>query len=86
VHFRPQIDFITDANGHMAMDYLGRIERLDTDFAIICQKLGLGALLPRLNEGEKDHYSKAYSAEMIEIVGKSYRRDIGLLNYSFMNE
>ena len=86
VHFRPQVDFITDANGNMAMDYLGRMERLDADFEVICREIGLSVLLPRLNEGAKDHYSKAYSSEMIEIVGNSYRRDIRLLNYSFMNQ
>jgi hypothetical protein len=86
VHFRPQLDFITDANGHMVMDYLGRIERIDTDFEVICQKLGISALLSKSNEGDKDDYSKAYSREMIEIVGNSYSKDIDLLNYSFMSE
>ncbi len=83
-HFRPQLDFITDAKGHMAMDYLGRMERLDADFETICQKIGLSVVLPRLNEGEeKGHYSKAYSREMIDIVAKAYAKDIAFLNYSF---
>jgi len=83
VHFRPQTSFITDASGHIAMDYLGRMEHLDADFELICQRIGVSVLLPRLNKVEKEHYSTSYSMEMIEIVGKAYERDIEWLDYSF---
>lgn len=83
VHFRPQIDFISDASGHIAMDFIGRMERIDTDFESICRQVGINASLPRLNQTDKVHYSEAYTTEMIEIVRKSYERDISLLNYSF---
>jgi chondroitin 4-sulfotransferase 11 len=83
VHFRPQVSFITDASGRMAMDYVGRIEHIDADFELICQRIGVSVLLPRLNKVEKEHYAAAYSMEMIEIVRKAYERDIEWLNYSF---
>src|SRR5208282_2357952 len=82
VHFRPQVSFITDASGHMAMDYLGRMEQLDADFALVCRKLGISAVLPMLNRGDEEHDPKVYSQEMIKIVHKAYEGDIEYLNYS----
>jgi hypothetical protein len=86
VHFRPQLDFLTDSDGQVAMDYLGRYERIDADFELICKKLRISALLPKSNDGNHDHYSKAYSSEMIEIVGNAYSKDVGLLSYSFISQ
>ena len=53
VHFRPQVDFIVDAGGRMAMDYIGRLEQIGTDFEPVCRTLGISTSLPVLNRMEK---------------------------------
>lgn len=83
VHFRPQLHFITDSTGKIAMDFLGKMENISSDFDLVCRKLGVTASLPALNMTDKDHYLKAYTAEMIEIVAQAYRNDITLLGYAF---
>jgi hypothetical protein len=39
--FRPQVDFITNAAGTVLVDFVGRFERLETDFRKICREVGL---------------------------------------------
>jgi len=45
VHWRPQYKFLRDHQ----FDFIGRIERLEEDFAIIGSRLGIEGPLPRLN-------------------------------------
>lgn len=83
VHFKPQHYFITDSKGQIAMDYLGRIENINTDFDFICQKLGVSVNLPILNVVKKIRYTDAYTSEMIDIVAQAYHRDVADLGYAF---
>lgn len=83
VHFRPQLHFITNAAGQIAMEYIGRMEHIDTDFDIVCHKLGVTASLPALNQTKKGHYTDAYTPEMIDIVTNAYQQDISALGYTF---
>lgn len=51
---RPQTDYIYKDEGHQLVDFIGRFESLQSDFDIVCQKIGLPAtLLPRVNVSEK---------------------------------
>ena len=83
VHFRPQLDFITDAEGRVAMDYLGRLENIDADFESISRSIGISASLPKLNRVDKEPFTSAYTPEMIAIVRDAYMKDIEALGYTF---
>ena len=49
---RPQCDFVLDANGEVCVDFLGRFETLDKDFAHAADVLGLNeSRLPHVNRG-----------------------------------
>jgi len=39
--FRPQTDFIYDKNEKLIVDYIGKMETIDSDFSIITKKLGI---------------------------------------------
>ena len=39
--FRPQTDFIYDENEKLLVDYIGKLETIDSDFSIIAKKLGI---------------------------------------------
>jgi hypothetical protein len=46
----PQSDYIFDERSNLAVDFVGRFERLQSDFDVVCQRLGLpGIPLPHAN-------------------------------------
>ena len=82
-HFVPQYKFICDNSFRIKMDYIGRFERLDQDFKIISEKLGLDCQLPYVNQSKRRAYQDYYSSETAAIVAKAYQKDIELFNYQF---
>ena len=49
-HVLPQYEFLHDERGNLLVDYVGRFESLDSDFAQVCRQLGIEAApLPRVN-------------------------------------
>jgi hypothetical protein len=92
-HMRNQVEHLTDRNGNIAMDFIGRVENIEHDFAHACEKIGLPGLeLPHLNhagyhEGKerapKPHYSTHYTPELVEMVAERSAADIEAFNYVF---
>ena len=79
-----QLDFITGKDGKIAVDFIGRFERLQEDFNTVTQRIGLQRTgLKRINTFDRRHYRKYYSDADAEKVGIMYRRDIEFFNYSF---
>lgn len=83
VHFVPQHQFVCDASGAVMVDFLGRMESIETDFARVAAKLGCTAELKKVNTGNQEHYSHYYDDETREIVRRVYRRDIELFGYDY---
>jgi hypothetical protein len=84
VHFRPQHEFICAPDGKMMMDFLGRMENLDYDFAQVARRLGCKETLKKVNVGDQQrHYSSFYDADTREIVRRVYERDIDFFGYRF---
>lgn len=89
IHFRPQIDFLTDKNGKNCMDFVGRFENLSADYAKIVAQLGAESKsLPHLNPSKKKKsFRNCYlDKETIEIVRKVYARDLAAFGYDFPAE
>ena len=92
-HIRNQIEHIVDRNGHIMMDFVGRVENIEEDFAHACKEVGLPQVtLPHLNhvgyhEGQtrapEPHYSSYYTPELVQIVTERCRADIDAFDYSF---
>ena len=83
-HFIPQYRWITVPGcPALRIDHIGRFETLNTDFAVIAERLGLDAKLNRIRVSGHPPYQHAYSAETREIVSRIYARDIALFGYSF---
>ncbi len=57
---RTQRRFVTDRQGELIVDYLGRFESLRDDFAAICRHLKLDIALPGAREGNANDYAAAY--------------------------
>ena len=50
-HIIPQYDFIYDATGNNLLDFVGKFENLESDFAYVCKQLSIAdASLPHTNK------------------------------------
>lgn len=83
VHFKPQHYFICDANLRVRMDFVARLETIDTDFRYICERLNIAAELKQTNPSNHRHYSEYYTDELRERVAAVYADDIAIFGYEF---
>jgi len=84
VLFRPQYEMLVDAQDQLAMDFVGKSERAQADYAQICARLGFPAeTLGQVNSSRHKPYTDYYDDELRELVGRFYRRDLDLFGYSF---
>jgi hypothetical protein len=83
VHFIPQGHFILNDQGTVMVDYVGRFERIDEDFAYVAHCLGRDIRLDKTNESGHRHFSSYYEEDTREIVRRVYARDIEAFNYRF---
>ena len=75
-------------DGKIAVDFIGRYEALEEDFAYVCRKLQLpvGGELPRVKANtriDRKHYSAYYSERTRTLIGEISKNEIELLGYVF---
>ena len=83
-----QLYYLTDKSEKIAVDFVGRFESFQTDFGIICDRIGIDQQkikpLNRItNRSNHKHYSEYYTQETRAIVQNLYQRDIDCFNYKF---
>lgn len=82
--FRNQLDYLTDENGEVLVDFIGRFESLERDWDTVRTRLaGEVAALPRLNTSTHGDYRQYYTPELARIVEQRYARDIERFEYEF---
>ena len=81
--FLPQTEWLDDGSGGIAVDFVGRFERLEEDFAILARELGVEADLPWLNASERGPYRDYYTPEATEIVREAFSSDLAEFGYEF---
>jgi len=81
-----QTDYLIDLRGTMVVDFVGRYERLEDDFAEACRRIGIArpplAHKRRAEDRDRD-YRRYYSDETALLVARHFARDIDLLGYRF---
>lgn len=84
-HFRSQHTFVTDEEGKIGVDFLGRFEQLAEDFRFIQERIGLPRnALPRLQKARRAaRYADFYNKETRQIAGERFRQDIEMFGYEF---
>jgi hypothetical protein len=81
-HLLPQhVWFVED--GELMVDFVGRYESLQADWAQLAPKLNAKAELPVFNRSQHKHYTEYYDDEMVEIVANIYQQDIELFDYQY---
>ncbi len=78
-----QKDTLCDNKNKVLVDFVGRYENLQVDFAYICQKLNLQATMPHLNKSQHQNYQSYYNQESQDLVANHFKEDIALFGYEF---
>ena len=82
--FYNQLDWISDRSGNVCVDYIGRFERLQESFDVICKKINIPPQkLPHKNKLKYDHYSSYYDKEIVEFVATHFKKDIDYFGYVY---
>lgn len=82
-----QLDWITDENGDVIVDFIGRFEKFEEDLQTIYQKLEIEPIpIPHENPTEHQHYSHYYNEESKERIMTLYKKDIQFFNFTFETE
>jgi len=84
VLFQPQHTFVTDADGTLLADDVGRVEDMQGSYDRFCERLQLPrATLGQVNSSRRGGYREYYDDALIDDVAQLYRRDLELFGYGF---
>jgi len=79
---RPQHQQLCDADGRVALDFVGRYEDLQRSYDLICDRIGLPHTeLGTKNASDHDDYNSYYDAELRQLVAKFYADDLRIFAY-----
>lgn len=82
--FQPQHTLVTDADGKLLADEIGRVEEMQASYDAICERIGIpSAQLGQVNSSRRGSYRDYYDQALIDGVAAYYRRDLELFGYEF---
>jgi hypothetical protein len=84
VVFAPQYWYVIDKKGDIAINFIGKIETLADDIALLEQRLNITIEIQQLNKSSRvKNYRDYYNEQTQQIVADIYKKDIELFNYRF---
>ena len=82
----PSQDYYLFKNNTLSVDMVGRLENLNKDFAVFCNKVGITPI-PNLKHSNKSSYKKPYTEyynqELIDMVAEREKWVIDNFNYDY---
>ncbi len=78
-----QKDFVTDENGNLIVDFIGKYENLKKDFQKVRDTLGINATLPHLVKSDHKNYKSYYNNKTKKLIEEHFKEDIEFFNYSY---
>ena len=82
--FQPQVDWLSDPAGNIALDTIIRFENLTEDFARVAHHLGVDNILPHLKRSTTmGDYRQAYRPDAHDDVARWFEKDIAMFGYTF---
>ena len=79
----PQLDWIKEIDGSIAIDFIGRFETINNDWDYICNKLDKNLKLPYYNATKHHHYAEYYDDTSRYLVEEWHKDDIEMFDYKF---
>lgn len=84
LRLRNSLDWVSDQEGNILVDFIGRVETLQADFDEVCDRIGLKRRsLPHANRSSHTPYHEYYDERSREIVAERFSKDIEYLGYRF---
>lgn len=84
VHFCPQVSFLQDETGRIAVDRVVKLEYISSDISLLCKDLNLpDKQMVKDNQSKRGSYQDYYTEKTKSIVAKIYKEDIQQLGYNF---
>lgn len=82
LHFKSQHLWISNKQGEILVDHVGRLENWDQEISRIAAELELD-VPERLHINKSDHadFRACYSDELWDLVGKVYEKDVKIFGY-----
>lgn len=78
------LDWVTDPEGQIRVDFIGRVENMQADFDIVCDRIGIKRkTLPRANASSHQPYWEYYNEASRELVAARFSKDIEYFGYRF---
>ncbi|MBL8649220.1 MAG: sulfotransferase family 2 domain-containing protein [Sphingopyxis sp.] len=82
--FRPQHLFVTDRDGSLQADMLGKVEEMQASYDAVAARIGIDTTaLDHANRSRRGDYRDYYDQELIDGVAKIYARDLELFGYDY---
>lgn len=78
-----QKDFVTDYDGKIILDFVGKYEYLSEDFDHVCKTLNIAASLPHLKKSKHRDYRMYYNDQTKRLIEEHFSEDIDLFQYRF---
>lgn len=78
-----QTKFIENHGGGIGVDFVGRFENIQDDFAEICRRIGIRPGLGHRNATKHSDFRKYYSDKSAEYVAQACAHEIALYDYTF---
>lgn len=81
---RNQVDWISDNDGRIAVNMVGRYENFERDLTKIMSRIGapVGTYsIPHINKSIHPKIEEAYTPELVDRIGEIYSRDIEIFGY-----
>ena len=76
--------FLSDNNGNLMVDFVGKFENLSCDFKNVCKKLNIDTQLTKKNPSKrKKSYRDYYSDYTRNIIANTFQEDIDFFNFKF---
>lgn len=77
-----QVDYIYGRHHKPLLDFVGRFENIERDFAYVSEQLGLRCPLQQENSSVHGHYREWYSPRSFGVLRNRFERDFAKLGYS----
>lgn len=81
--YASQTAFVTDRTGEVILDFIGRCENIDEDFAHVCRELDVAVEIGHANRSRRKDYRGYYDARSRDMVAARLRDELDMFEYTF---